>query len=146
MHLKAFPARVLAIFDGGAELPVLSYRVYQQMDPQPELRPTSETLRGLYGPAHQPLGECTVTLEMPELGVRVTYNVIVDDISEDILIDAYLMGYLDISLKYADRELTRKGKTVKGIARVKGEGCVWRLMLAQDCLVEPQSRQLVPGP
>ena len=145
VNIAAFPSKVLAVFDGGAELPVLSNRIYQQMSPQPELRPTSENLRGLYGPAHQPLGQCTIRIEIPELAVRVTYDVIVDNISEDLLVDANLMNYMNINIRYADKLMERKGKTTRGIARLRGEGRVRRLQLAKDWIVEPRTRQLVPG-
>ena len=113
--------------DGGAELPVLSNRIYQQMSPQPELRPMTENLRGLYGPAHQPLGQCTVRLEIPELSVRVTYDMIVDNINEDLLIDANLINYLGISIRYADKMMERNGRMTRGIARLRGEARVRRL-------------------
>lgn len=145
VNLAALPSRALAVFDGGAELPILSHRLYQQMSPQPELRPTTENLRGLYGPAHQPLGQCTVKLAIPELAVRVTYDVIVDNISEDLLIDASLMSYMGISIRYPEKLMERKGRTTRGIARLRGEGRVRRLQLAKDWIVEPRSRQLVPG-
>ena len=145
INLRGSPSKILAVFDGGAELPVLSNRVYQQMRPQPELRPTTENLRGLYGPAHQPLGQCTVKLEIPELAVRVEYDVIVDNISEDLLVDANLMSYMGITIKYQDKQMERKGKTTRGIARLRSEGRVRRLQLAKDCVVEPRTRQLVPG-
>jgi len=145
VHLAAFQSRVLAVFDGGAELPVLSNRIYQQMYPQPELRPATENLRGLYGPAHQPIGQCTVRMEIPELCVRVSYDVVVDDIAEDMLVDASLMSYMGISVRYADKMLERKGKTTRGIARLKGESRVRWLMIAKDWVIQPRSRQLVPG-
>ena len=138
VNIAAFPSRVLAVFDGGAELPVLSNRIYQQMSPEPELRPTSENLRGLYGPAHQPLGQRTVILEIPELSVRVTYDMIVDNISEDYLVDANLMNYMNINIRYADKLMEQKGKTTRGIARLCGEGHVRHLQLAKDLIVEPR--------
>ena len=145
VNLTAYHSRILAVFDGGAELPVLSNRIYQQMQPQPELRPTTERLRGLYGPAHTPLGQCTLQIEIPELAVRVTYEVVVDNIAEDFLVDASLMNYMGINVRYTDKLLERKGRTTRGVARLRGEGRVRRLQLAQDWLVEPRSRQLVPG-
>ena len=42
----------------------------------------------------------------------------IDDIEEDLLIDATMMHYAEIQLKYDTQELLRKNKTVKGIARV----------------------------
>jgi len=141
VHLAAFQSRVLAVFDGGAELPVLSNRIYQQMYPQPELRPVTENLRGLYGPAHQPIGQCTVRMEIPELCVRVSYDVIVDDIAEDMLVDASLMSYMGISVRYADKILERKGKMTRGIARLRGESRARWLMIAKDWVIQPRSCQ-----
>ena len=78
-------------------------------------------------------------MEIPELAVRVSYDVIVDDIAEDMLVDASLMNYMGISVRYADKVLERKGKTTRGIARLRGEGRVRRLMLAKDWVVQPRS-------
>ena len=52
------------------------------------------------------------------MSVVVTYDVIVDDIDEDFLIDATLMHYAGVQLNYDRQELTRKNKVVKGIARI----------------------------
>lgn len=60
MCLAGLSRQVLAVCNGGAEVPILSYKVYQEMDPQPVLRRTTEVIRGLYGPHHQPVGECTL--------------------------------------------------------------------------------------
>ena len=57
---------ILAVCDSGAEVALLSLRMYEQLRPQPELRPTNE-IKGPYGPNHSPLGECIVKLEIPEL-------------------------------------------------------------------------------
>ena len=48
--VKGCPSRVLALHDGGAEVAMMGYHLYQQMTPRPELRPTSETVKGIYGP------------------------------------------------------------------------------------------------
>ena len=65
----------------------MSQNVYEQLRPQPELCPTNQKIKGLYGPNYSPLGECTVSLENSEQAVAIHYNVIVDDIEEDFLID-----------------------------------------------------------
>ena len=67
--------------------------------------------------------------------MRVTYDVIVDNISEDLLVDANLMNYMNINIRYADKLMERKGKTTRGIARLRGEGRVRRLQLAKDWIV-----------
>ena len=43
----------------------------------------------------------------------VNYDFIVDDIEEDILIDASMLHYAQIQLRYDTQELCRQGKTVK---------------------------------
>ena len=60
---------ILAVFDGGAEVALKSQRLYQQLDPKPELRPITEKIKGLYGPNHSPLGECSINVKIPELSV-----------------------------------------------------------------------------
>ena len=146
VKIQGTSQRILAVCDGGAELAVMSRKLYSQLDPKPELRPTEESVRGLYGPEHTPLGECTVQIEIPELSVQVHYDVVVDDIEEDLLIDAAFMHYTGIQINYVTKELTRKERTVKGIARVnKINYRVRRVTLQKDWVVQPQSRQLVAG-
>ena len=74
-------------------------RVYEWLQPQPELWPTSEN--------HSPLGQCTVKVEIPELAVAINYNVIVNDIEEDFLIDASMLHYVQVQVKYDTQELYR---------------------------------------
>ena len=50
------------------------------MDPKPELRPTTESIRGLYGPNHDPIGECTIQIQVLELAVVVSYDAKVEAI------------------------------------------------------------------
>ena len=37
------------------------------------------------------MGECTLQIRMPELSVMIMYNVTVDDIEEDLLLDTSMM-------------------------------------------------------
>ena len=146
VQIEGQSSKVLAVCDGGAEVAMMSYRLYSQLEPRPELRPATENVRGIYGPQHDPIGECTVQIKIPELSVVITYDVIVDDIQEDLLIDATMMHYAGVQLKYDTQELVRKGKVVKGIARVsRNEYKARRLVLQRDWVVQPRSRQLVPG-
>lgn len=146
VKLEGAPHKVLAVCDGGAELAVLSRKLYSQLEPKPELRPTEESVRGLFGPEHTPLGECTIQIEIPELAVQVCYDVIVDEIEEDLLIDAAFMHYAEIQINYVTKELSRKERTVKGIARVsRANYRVRRVTLQKDWIVQPLSRQLVAG-
>ena len=95
----------------------MNQRVYEWLSPQPELRPTSEKIKGLYGPNHSPLGECTVKMEIPELAIAIHYDGIVDDIEEDFLIDVSML-HNALQIKY-DTELYRKRKAVNGVARIR---------------------------
>ena len=146
VSVKGYPSRVLALHDGGAEVAMMSYHLYQQLSPQPELRPTSDTVKGIYGPQHNPRGECTVQIEMKDLAVIIEYDVVVDDIEEDLLIDAAMMSHAGIQLKYDTQELLRKGRVAKGVS--EGNRLTHktrRVTLQKDWVIQPRSRQLVPG-
>ena len=134
------------MYDGGAEVPILSYKRYLALEPQPELRPTPETVRGLYGPSHDPIGECTIEIHIPELCVTVQYDVIVDHIEEDLLIDATLMSHAKVSLDYISKELRRGNKVVKATTKMCGRNYKARRVTAQkDWMIQPRSHQLIPG-
>jgi len=47
INMPHLQPRVFAVFDGGAEVAVLSNCLYSQMDPKPELRTTIEGIHGL---------------------------------------------------------------------------------------------------
>ena len=144
--VKGHPSKVLALHDGGAEVAMMGYHLYQQMSPRPELRPTSETVKGIYGPQHNPRGECTVQIEIKELAVIIEYDVVVDDIEEDLLIDAAMMSHAGIQLNYETQELLRKGLVAKGVTGGSRQAHkAKRVTLQKDWVVQPRSRQLVPG-
>ena len=146
VKVKGYSSKVLAVHDGGAEVAMMSSRLYHQMQPKPELRPSSDTIRGLYGPYHSPQGKCTVQVEIAELGIIVEYDVVVDDIEEDLLIDAGMMHHAGVQCKYDTQEIVRKNKVVKGVARVRRRGLkARRVTLVKDWVIQPKSRQLVPG-
>lgn len=145
IQVEGQSSKVLAICDGGADVAIMSYRLFLQLEPRPELRPAREGVRGLYGPRHDPMGECTVQITIPDLKVSVTYDVIVDDIEDEFLIDAAFLHYAGVQLDYKTQELKRKGSVVKAIARLKSEYKACRLVLERDWLVQPRSRQIVPG-
>ena len=88
----------------------MSQRFYQQLIPKPELHPTTEKIKGLYGPNHSPLGYCLIKVEIPELFVVINYDFIVDDIEENLLIDASMLHYAQIQLRYDTQEMSKKGK------------------------------------
>ena len=131
MEMQGLPSKILAVCDGGAEVAMLSHKLYRQMKPRPELRATTERVRGLYGPEHDPKGECTVQIKIPELSVAISYDVIVDDIDEDFLMDATLLHYAGVQLDYSKQVLTRKNKVVKGIARVSRSAYKARRLVLQ---------------
>ena len=84
---------------------MISQRIFQQLNPQPELIPTKQKVKGLYGPDHTPLRECTLQVKIPELSVVADYDFIVDDIEEDLLVDASLLHYMEVQLRYDRQEL-----------------------------------------
>ena len=45
------------------------------------------------------MGECTVQIRMPEFSVLITYDIIVDDIEEGLLLGAGVMHYAGVQLK-----------------------------------------------
>ena len=92
------------------------------------------------------MGECSIKVGIPEQSVVINYDFIVDDIEEDLLIDTSILHYAQIQLRYGTQELSRKGKTVKGVARLRrGEYRARRITLQSDWIVQPRSRQLLPG-
>ena len=150
MHLWVRPeglqTPLLAIYDGGAEVSVVSEQVYLQMSPRPELRPTTQTIRGLFGPSHNPLGVCTMKIELPDLEVIVEYDVVVDKMDETLLLDAGFMHHADIVLDYGQKELRRGEHTVKAVeGESRGNNRVRRLAVKQTWTVPARSHQLVPG-
>ena len=141
VKLTGCQQKVLAVCDGGADVAIMSLKLYSQLDPKPELRATDETVRGLYGPDRNPLGECTVQVLIPELAVQVGYNFIVD-----LLLDAGLMSYAGVQCDYDKQQLSRKDKRTKSVSRVcRSAFKVRRVELQKDWVIQPQSRQLVPG-
>ena len=64
MTVSDLPNSILAVGYGGAEVAMISQRLLKQLDPQPELRPTKEKVKGLYGPNHTPLGECILQVKI----------------------------------------------------------------------------------
>ena len=87
---------ILTVCDGRAEAAMISQQVFQQLDPQPELRPTTEKLKGLYGQDHTPIGECTFQVQIPELSLAAAYDFIVGNIEEDLLVDASLLHFMEV--------------------------------------------------
>ena len=57
-----------------------------------------------------------------------------------------MLHYAQIQLRYDTNELNRKGKVVKGVARIRRrEYKARRITLQSDWIVQPRSRQLLPG-
>ena len=78
---------ILAVCNGGSEVALMSQRLYEQLDPKPELCPTTEKIKGLYDPNHSPMGEFSIRVKIPELSVVINYDFIVEDIEEDLLLN-----------------------------------------------------------
>ena len=47
--------------------------------------------------------------------MAAAYDFIVDDIEEDLLVDASLLHYMEVQLRYDRQELVCKGKVVKAV-------------------------------
>ena len=57
-----------------------------------------------------------------------------------------MLHYIQVHVKYDTQELYRKGKVVKGVARIWTGGYrASRVTLQSDWLIQPRSRQLVAG-
>ena len=96
----------------------MSHGLCRQLDPRPVLHPAPEIVQGVYGRQHDPMGKCTVQIRMSELSAVKTYNVIVDNMEEDLLLDATMMHKAGKQLNYDTQELIHKDKVVKGEARI----------------------------
>ena len=135
-----------AVFDGGAEVAVLSTRVFEQLSPTPDLQPTRHSLKGLYGPSRQPRGECILKIYIPELKLTAEYVVVVDDIDEDLILDAGFMHHTNMSLDYKTKTLHRGSKVAKTVGSLRrADAKVYRLSVQEDWVVPPRCRQLVPA-
>ena len=107
------------------------------LSPQRELRPTRES-QGSLTSKLQPARRVHSKVEILELLVAIHYDVIVDNIEEDFLIDALI---LQVQVKYNTQELSRKVKVVKEVARIRrGEYRAQRITLQTDWLILPSSR------
>ena len=78
--------------------------------------------------------------------MAAAYDFIVDDIEEDLLVDATLLHYMEVQLRYDRQELVCKDKVVKAVARLRTRVCkAKRVVLKKDWIIQTRSRQLVPG-
>ena len=109
VKLTGCSSPVLDICDSGAEVALMSQRVYKPLSLQPELHPISDKIKGLCGPNYSPLGKCSVKVEIPELAVTIHYYVIVDNI-EYFLIHAFMLHYAKVQLKYDNKNCSEKEK------------------------------------
>ena len=64
------------------------------------------------------MGEFALQIWIPDLSVVITYDVIVDHIEEDLIMDATVMHYAVLQLKFDTQELIQKDKVINGVARV----------------------------
>ena len=96
----------------------MSQRLYQRLDPKPEVRPTTEKIKG---PNHSPIWEWSIKVKIPELSVVIDYDFIVDDIKVDLLTDASMLHFAQIQLRYDTQELSRKWKVIKCVASIRSK-------------------------
>ena len=89
------------------------------------------------------MGECTLQIRMTGLSVVITYDVTVEDIEEDLMLDTSIMHFVRIQLKYDTQELICREKVVKGVARAsQREYKARRLVLQRDGLIQLRSDNL----
>jgi len=138
-----------AIFDGGAETCILSYDVYMAMDPrvQPILRPSEQHVRGMFSDTHTPIGEVTLSVTIPSLGVIVEYDFIVDNTStsEPLIIDNSFMVYAGIDNHYRSGCLKRGSKTAQVAKRLSRVTTCRRITLAEQRTLGPHTRPWCQG-
>ena len=78
--------------------------------------------------------------------MTVDYVVVVDDVEEDLILDAGFMHHAGLILDYKNKELcrgTRRAKTVGCLRRADAR--VRRLTVKRDWIIPPQCRHLVPA-
>ena len=68
--------------------------------------------------------------------MAAAYDFIVDDIEEDLLMDASLLHYMEVQLRYDRQELVRKDKVVKAVARLRTRASkARRVVLKKDWII-----------
>ena len=138
-----------AVFDGGAEVCMLSYETYLSIDAdfRPPLRPSSEQVRGVFSDSHTPIGEITLQVTIPSLKVVVEYDFLVDHTGSDepMIIDNSFMVYAGIDNLYESSSLRRGKHTIQVTRRVSRHPTCRRITLSMTRTIAPGSRVLVPG-
>ena len=84
IKLTGYSSPILAVCDGGAEVASKSKGVWTA---EPTDVASSHQWEGQGSLNHSPLGTCKVKVEILELAVAIHYDLIVEDIEEDFLID-----------------------------------------------------------
>ena len=139
---------VLAIFDGGAEVSIISYDLYTSLDPliRPKLLPSQNRIRGMWSESHIPVGEVILPVKIPDLHVTVEYRFAVEmEVDVPLLLDSSFMAYAGISNNFEHHELRRKGLSAKAARRVTRVVTCRRITLAENWILPPHSRSLLPG-
>ena len=153
-HILAAPVTIeglghpiKGIFDGGAETCIMSFAVYMAIDPRvrPTLRASEQQVRGVFGVEHTPLGEITLKMGIPSLHLVAEYDVIVDNIEDDLILDNSFMVHAQIDNLYAQGKLVRGPHSTKAIPCVSRVKQCRRISLQQSVIVAPHSRQILPG-
>lgn len=147
VEIEGLDRAVTGLFDGGAEESILSYRTYMSIpsSTRPTLRAAHTKVKGVFSDEHEPVGRITLRFCIPKLKVITDYDVLVDHIEEDIILDNTFMVFSQIDNLYSSKQLRRKGRTVTAISSVTRGTTCRRISLTGSCIVSPRSRQIVPG-
>ena len=112
---------------------------------RPALRPSEQQVRGVFGVEHTPVGEITLRLGIPSLHLVADYDVIVDNIEDELILDNSFMVYDQIDNLYAQGNLVSGSHSAQAIPCVSRVKQCWRICLQQSVKVAPHSRQILPG-
>lgn len=126
----------------------MSMRVYLAIPEaeRPPLRVSKDNIRGPFSAFHQPLGEATITVTIPQLKISVQYDFIIDDQQEeDLILDASFMAHAEIDGSHQHKCLRFGNRTATATSVVRRLQKVRRITVQRTWVVRAQSRQLVPG-
>ena len=112
---------------------------------RPVLRPSEQQVRGVFGVEHTPVGEITLRLGIPSLHLVADYDVIVDNIEDELILDNSFMVYAQIDNFYAQGKLVRGPHSTRAIPCVSRVKQCRRISLQHSVVVAPHSRQILPG-
>ena len=148
VKLPGLQTSVLAIFDGGAEVSIISYDLYMALDPltRPKLLPSQQRIRGMWSDTHVPVGEIILPVTIPGLQCTIEYRFAVEmGVDVPLLLDSSFMAHAGISNHFGEHELERKGIRARSARHITRVVTCRRITLANDWFIPPNSRTLVPG-